>query len=74
MRDVPMMHAHPRAGHTAERLAERLGNHHRPMPAAGTSNRDRQIALSFCDVLRNQKLQQISQPRQQLAGSRGCLP
>ena len=28
MHDVPMMHAHPRAGNTAERLAERLCNHH----------------------------------------------
>ena len=37
-----------------ERFLDRFGEHDRAVAAAGAADRDRQIALSFADVVRNQ--------------------
>src|SRR5687767_12299187 len=70
MRDVPVVHSYSRAWYVAEALAQGFGNHDRAMTAPGAADGDRQVALAFRYILRNQKLQQIVQTAEQLSRRR----
>src|SRR5262245_46644895 len=53
MRDVPVPNPHARGGDAAERAAQALRDHNRAMPAARAADRNRQIALPFRYVERD---------------------
>ena len=58
---------------SASAAPQPLGDHHRPVPAAGAADRDRQVALPFRDVVRQDEAQVLLQPVHELAGRRVAL-
>src|SRR5439155_702827 len=54
----------------AEALVDLLGDHHRPMMAARAAERDREIALAFTDVVRQQIDQKVGDALDELDGLR----
>src|ERR1035438_1009477 len=59
--DIPMVDLRLKPG-VRQGAADLLGNHHRPMLAAGTAEGDRQVTLSFANVMRQQVDQQVCDP------------
>src|ERR1022692_3069063 len=59
--DIPMIDLRLKPG-VRQGPADLLGNHHRPMMAAGTAEGDRQVTLSFANVMRQQVDQQVCDP------------
>src|SRR5688500_12163726 len=54
---ISMFNAQPDTFDVTERLLQRFGNHHRPVPSAGAADGHRQVALPFLHVLRERKFQ-----------------
>src|SRR5262245_37224312 len=60
--DVPMSYTHPRCAQARQGPSKPLGDDDRAMPPAGAPDRDRQVALSLGNVVRNGEPQVLLEP------------
>src|SRR5579872_5641200 len=65
-RAIPMQHFHP-IPCLPKALTNIFGDHHRAMLPAGAAERDREIAFSFPNIVRQQVNQQLRNPLDELA-------
>src|SRR5258708_30206189 len=66
--DIPMPDAGLHAFEASQSLLDGLGDHDRPVAAAGAADADSQVRLPFRDILRNQEPQQVERMFEELMG------
>jgi hypothetical protein len=68
-----MAYARLDALEASQTLLDRLRNHDRSVAAAGAADADRQVRLSFRDVLRDQEAQQVQRVLEELVRRVGLV-